>query len=115
MGQLAIAVFPPSEINNQSIKYGYEKQGQRMRVGETIQLIAAENTEYCNSQRVGPGGVEPKRGYERGLYHTMQHKIDGDEMPGSGEMLGGMKQMISYEFVAVEGQIMPEEDSCKTI
>ena len=110
-----IAVFPPGEINNQSIENGDEKQRQRMRMGEAIQLIAAENTEYCNSQWVCPQGVEPKRGYERGLYYTMQHKIDSNEMPGSGEILCGAKQMISYEFVAVEGQIMPEEDPRKTI
>jgi hypothetical protein len=42
MGKLANTIFPPGEVNNQSIEHGDEKQGQRMRVGETIQLIAAE-------------------------------------------------------------------------
>jgi hypothetical protein len=45
----------------------------------------------------------------------MQHKVHGDEVPGSGEMLRGVKQMISHEFVAVEGQIVLEEDPCDTI
>ena len=86
-----------------------------MGVRETIQLIAAEDAEDGNRQRVGPERVQPKPDHESRLDQAVQHKINRDKVPAGDEMLSGLIQVTRHELMAVKGHIVLQEDCRDTI
>lgn len=108
--RLLIAIFVPSEIDDEKVEKGDDDQSKRMRVSEAVKLVGAEKAEHDHGGGVGPQRIEPKGDDKESFDQTMRDEIDGGEVPCAGEMLCGLKKMNCEEFVPIKRQVMLEEE-----
>jgi hypothetical protein len=113
--RLLIAVFPPSEIDDQKVEKGDDDQCDRMCVSKAVKLVAAEKAENYHGCWISPQRIEPKGGDKESLNQAVQDEIDRREVPGARQVLRSPEEMIREELMPIKGQIMLEEEQSDAV
>ncbi len=111
---LEIAVFVPSEPNDDKIEHGEHEEEDGVREDVAIELIYDEQSEHDDGGRIRPKLVAEESGDQDYLDEAMAHEIEGDEPAGlREERRQRVLEMRSEEVVRVFDVLVLDKCHCQ--